>query len=207
MKTIKTLCWLILLPFLIPGASAFAAEAAAKQPAPQTQQAQAGGARLIRPGDVLKISVWKYSDMNASLAVGPEGYVSYSFVGDIPVVGKTTEDVRRVITDKLNQQYIANPQVDVQLEAQQLVVFVVGEVVKPGSYPYQAGLDPLKAIALAGGFTDFASRKASIIRKDPATGKDLEIKVNLRKLMKADQSRDAYMIQPGDMVVVKRSWF
>lgn len=202
----RTTC-LIVTVALILAAPAFAAETAAKQPPQQAQPVPGTGARLIRPGDVLKISVWKYSDMNASLAVGPEGYVSYSFVGDIPVVGKTTEDVRRVITDKLNQQYIANPQVDVQLEAQQLVVFVVGEVVRPGSYPYQPGLDPLKAIALAGGFTDFASRKASIIRKDPATGKDTEIKANLKKLMKADQNREAYSIQPGDMVVVKRSWF
>ena len=162
--------------------------------------------RKIRAGDTLKITVWKYSDLNASVTVGPDGYLSYSFVGDILAAGKTVEDIRQLITQKLDQQYVASPKVDIQMEAQLPTIFVVGEVVKPGSYAFQPDLDPLKAVALAGGFTDFASFKAVIIRKD-ANGKDLQIKADIKKLMKANQGREQYLLQPGDMVVIKRSWF
>jgi polysaccharide export outer membrane protein len=183
--------------------------ASAKEPLPG-KEVPAGGAatfasRLIKPGDTLKITVWKYSDLNANIIVGPDGYISYSFVGDILVAGKTAEDLRQIITQKLDQQYVANPKVDIQMEAQLSMIFVVGEVIKPGSYAYQPGLDPLKAVALAGGFTDFASFKALIIRRD-ASGKDLQIKADLKRLMKANPDRDQYLLQPGDMVVIKRSW-
>ncbi len=162
--------------------------------------------RQIRPGDTLKISIWKYSDLNANLVVGPDGYVSYLYLGNILVAGKTVEQLRQIIAEKLDQKYVANPKVDIQLETQLPTIFVVGEVVKPGSYPYQPGLDPLKAVALAGGFTDFASFRAVVIRQDPS-GKDIQIKADLKKLMSAAADREKYLLQPGDMVVVKRSWF
>lgn len=162
--------------------------------------------RQLRPGDTLKISVWKYSDLNANVVVGPDGYISYSFVGDILAAGKTVEDVRKIITQKLDKQYVANPKVDIQMEAQSPTIFVVGEVVKPGSYAFQPDLDPSKAVALAGGFTDFASFTAVIVRRDEG-GKDVQIKANIKKLMKANPDREKYLLRPGDMVVIKRSWF
>lgn len=162
-------------------------------------------AKKIKPGDTLKISVWKYSDMDASLLVGNDGSINYSYIGEIPVVGKTAEEVRLFIIKKLDQDYIANPQVDVRIDTKTLTIFVVGEVAKPGSYPFEPGLDPLKAIALAGGMTDFASSKALIIRKNEAGG-ETQIKVNVKKLMKANPDRNQYELEPGDMVVLKRSW-
>jgi protein involved in polysaccharide export with SLBB domain len=58
---------------------------------------------------------------------------------------------------------------------------------------------------MAGGYTDFASRTALIIRRD-MNGNETQIKTDLKKLMKANNERDKYILQPGDMVVVKRSW-
>ncbi len=162
--------------------------------------------RVIRPGDILKINVWKYSDLNATLTVTPEGYISYMYLGDISVAGKTVEDLRKLVTEKLDKNYVVNPQVDIQVETKSTLVFVVGEVVRPGSYPFQPGLDPIKAVALAGGLSDFASFKASIVRTD-LNGKDIQIDADLKSLMKANSDRGEYLLQPGDMVVVKRSWF
>jgi polysaccharide export outer membrane protein len=205
----KKMMLFLILCLMVAGLPAFGDESPAVRPvdnAPSAApDAEPWAARLIRPGDTLKVSVWKYSDLNMTLTVGTDGYISYSYLGYIPVVGKTVEDVRRAITAKLDEQYIANPQVDVQLESLPPVIFVVGEVVKPGSYGYQIGLDPLKAIAMAGGYTDFASRTALIIRRD-MNGNETQIKTDLKKLMKANNERDKYILQPGDMVVVKRSW-
>lgn len=202
MKRIVWLTWVLAMILSVP---AFAEEPPQKPDG--TKELPANFImRQIRPGDTLKVTVWKYSDLNATLIVGPEGYISYSFLGEIPVAGKTVEDVRKLITDKLDQQYIANPKVDIQMETQNLTIFVAGEVMRPGSYAFQPGLDPAKAVALAGGFTDFASRKALIIRRD-VNGRDVEIKADLKKLMKGTQDREQYQLQPGDMVVIKRSWF
>ena len=201
----KKAFWLVIL---LAAGQGFVAQAA--EPSPKGGAPEKSGAifstRQIKPGDTLKITVWKYSDLNADVVVGQDGYISYSFVGDILAGGKTVEDVRQIITQKLDQQYVANPKVDIQMGAQTPMIFVVGEVIKPGSYAFQPGLDPLKAVALAGGLTDFASFKAVIVRKD-AGGKDMQIKINIKKLMKADPDREQYQLQPGDMVVIKRSWF
>jgi len=163
-------------------------------------------AKKIKPGDTLKVSVWKYSDMDASLLVGNDGTINYSYIGEIPVAGRTADEVRLFITKKLDQDYIANPQVDVKIDTKALTIFVVGEVVKPGSYLFEPGLDPLKAIALAGGLTDFASTRALIVRKNEE-GNEIQIKVNTKSLMKANSDRGKYELEPGDMVVVKRGWF
>lgn len=201
----KKIFWVMLVLLASQGHLAFA-EGPFSEPASSGEAPATFASRQIKPGDTLKISVWKYSDLNATIIVGPDGYISYSFVGDILAAGKTVEDIRKIISQKLDQQYVASPKVDIQIEALAPTIFVVGEVVKPGTYAFQPGLDPLKAVALAGGLTDFASFKALIIRRD-SSGKDIQIKADIKKLMKAEPNREQYLLQPGDMVVIKRSWF
>lgn len=162
--------------------------------------------RKIQPGDTIKINVWKYSDLNATVVVSAAGTMSYSYIGEVQVAGKAPEELRDLITRQLDQNYIANPRVDVTIESELPTVYVVGEVVRPGSYKYEINLDPLKAVALAGGLSNFASRTALIIRRD-TNGTETQVKVNLNKLMKANEERAKYQLLPGDMVVVKRGWF
>lgn len=161
---------------------------------------------LIKPTDTLNISVWNQSNLDATVMVDSRGYINYIFMGNIQVAGKTVREVQKIITEGLNKEYVANPKVDVSLEQRLPTFFVIGEVLKPGSYNYEPNLDPLKAIALAGGFTDYASWRVTIIRKDE-TGKEIELNVNTRKHLKASEDREKYRILPGDTVVVKRSWF
>jgi len=161
---------------------------------------------LIKPTDTLNISVWNQSNLNATVMVDSKGYVNYAFMGDIKVAGKTVNEVQQMIADVLNRDYIANPKVDVSLERRLPTFFVIGEVAKPGSYSFEQNLDPLRAVALAGGFTDYASWKVTILRKDDS-GKEMQLKVNTKKLLKATEDREKYKILPGDTIVVKRSWF
>jgi len=162
--------------------------------------------RKIQPGDTIKINVWKYSDLNATVVVSAAGTMSYSYIGEVQVAGKAPEELRDLITRQLDQNYIANPRVDVTIESELPTVYVVGEVVRPGSYKYEINLDPLKAVALAGGLSNFASRTALIIRRDP-NGIETQVKVKLNDLMEANEERAKYQLLPGDMVVVKRGWF
>jgi len=161
---------------------------------------------LIKPTDTLNISVWNQSNLDATVMVDSKGYINYAFMGEIKVAGKTVGEVQRKITEVLNKDYIANPKVDVSLERRLPTFFVIGEVIRPGSFSYDPNLDPLRAVALAGGFTNFASWNVTILRKDES-GKEIQLNVNTKKLMKANADREKYKILPGDTVVVERSWF
>ena len=179
--------------------------ACAEETSPGKEPSAASAPRTIKPGETIKITVWKYPDLNSTVIVDPRGHINSAFVGDVLAAGKTVEEVRQIIAQKIDKQYVANPQVDVTIKTPLPTIFVVGEVLKPGSYAYQAGLDPLKAVALAGGLSDFASFKALILRKD-ASGKDVQIAADIKQLMKANADREQYQLQPGDTVVVKKGW-
>ena len=161
---------------------------------------------LIKPTDTLHISVWNQSNLDATVMVDSRGYVNYAFMGDIKVAGKTVDEVEKIITEGLNKDYIANPKVDVSLEHRLPTFFVIGEVIRPGSYNFEPNLDPLRAVALAGGFTDFASWKVTILRMDES-GNEIHLSVNTKKLLKPSADRGKYRILPGDTIVVNRSWF
>lgn len=184
----------------------FLGVAEAKKGNPSLERRETDVAYLIKPTDTLNISVWNQSNLDATVMVDSKGYVNYAFMGDIKVAGMTVGEVQQIITEGLNKDYIANPKVDVSLERRLPTFFVIGEVLKPGSYNFEPNLDPLRAVALAGGFTDYASWKVVILRRDES-GKEIELRVNAKKLLKASEDREKYRILPGDTLVVKRSWF
>lgn len=172
----------------------------------EKRETEANAEYLIKPTDTLNISVWNQRNLDATAMVDSRGCINYAFMGEIKVAGKTVGEVQQIITGILNKDYIANPKVDVSLERRLPTFFVIGEVVRPGSYPFEPNLDPLRAVALAGGFTDFASWKVTILRKDES-GKEIELSVNTKKHLTASKDREKYKILPGDTIVVKRSWF
>ena len=164
------------------------------------------GDYLVKTGDILDINVWKNKELNMSVVIDEEGQIDYPFLGVMDVNNKTVKDIEKMITAGLNKGYVVNPRVSIQLNKKSLAFFVYGEIKKPGSYKFDTKLDLLKAIILAGGLTNFASTDVVIIRKDDE-GKETEIKVNLKQLTKATDERDRYAIEPGDTIIVKRSWF
>jgi len=162
--------------------------------------------RLLREGDVLEINVWQHTDLKKQAVVNEDGKIDYFFLGEISAAGRTVEEVRDILYNGLNEEYIKNPKVDVTLASESKVFFVGGEVNNPGTYPFRPNLSVIQVIAGAGGFTDFASKKVHIIRKDSA-GKEYEIKVNAKDLLEPNEKRSLYTIQMDDIVVARRSWF
>lgn len=160
----------------------------------------------VKTGDVLDITVWNNDDLNMTVVVDMEGKIHYPFLGVMDAGDKTVKELEDIITDGLNEELIVNPSVSVRLNPQSRAYFVYGEVMKPGVYQFQGKIDVLKAIVMAGGFTPYASTKVKIIRHSE-TGEETEIKINTKKLMHAMNDRDEYSIEPGDTIIVNRSWF
>ncbi len=148
----------------------------------------------IGPGDKLNITVFGQSDLSGPVVVDGSGRISFPLLGLIDVNGKTVAELQAEITDKLNRDFLVDPKVSIEI-VNHRPFFILGQVNKPGSYPYIEGMTVRMAVALAGGFT----RRA---RESPVTlirGGDPE-----RKEIEADL--DAPVL-PGDTIQVERRLF
>ena len=93
------------------------------------------------------------------------GLLSIPLAGDIPAKGRTIQEVQRSVEAALRAGYILNPQVSAEVLTYR-PFYVLGEVNKPGTYPYAAGLTVLNAVATAGGFTYRGDTRRIFIRRD-----------------------------------------
>ncbi len=115
---------------------------------------------VIGDDDVLSINVWKEPDVSRSIPVRSDGRISLPLAGEIQAAGRTPLALEHEIASKL-QNYISEPEVTVMVTQINSRKFnVLGQVTKPGSYTLTNSLTVLDAIALCGGFRDFAKKKS-----------------------------------------------
>jgi polysaccharide export outer membrane protein len=142
-------------------------------------------------GDLIEIRVFGEDDLTVRVRLDDSGKISYPFLGDLQIKGRTPAQLETMIIDGLKGPYLVNPVVSVNIEEYR-PFFVNGEVHRPGAIPYQPGITLRKAIAMAGGFTERAQRKrAEVIRSGEAT-------VTL--------GMDDH-VNPGDIVTIGQSFF
>lgn len=173
---------------------------AARSAAAPNAEANATAAdyRLV-PGDKLRIEVYKDPQISQTLQIRPDGKITLPLVGDVAAAGRTPVALRDSITTSL-KEYITNPVVTViVVEFEPQSVSVMGEVERPGPVPIKGKLSVLEALAVAGGFKDFANTKNITIRRPTASGVQI-IKFNYRDAVKGE-GKPLYL-QPGDLVIV-----
>lgn len=148
----------------------------------------------VAEGDQLSIRVFGEPDLTLeAVRVGQQGVISYPLLGEVQVAGLTAAEIESRLTERLRDGYLKNPRVTVSiLEYRQF--YVNGEVNDPGGYPYRPGLTVEKAITLAGGFSERASKGKILLTPEGSGGE--EIKVDLD---------DA--VGPGDIIKVGESFF
>jgi polysaccharide biosynthesis/export protein len=145
-------------------------------------------------GDKLRVVVFGQEGISNTYLVDASGQVNLPLVGMVPARGATTQQLARMIAERLKQGYVREPHVSVEVEAYR-PFFILGEVTNPGQYPYVADMTVEKAIAIAGGFAPRASkRKVELTRN--AAGRPIKGDVPL-----------SYPLRPGDTVLVKERWF
>ena len=175
-------------------------EPAARSAAAANAEANATAAdyRLV-PGDKLRIEVYKDPQISQTLQIRPDGKITLPLVGDVAAAGRTPVALRDSITTSL-KEYITNPVVTViVVEFEPQSVSVMGEVERPGPVPIKGKLSVLEALAVAGGFKDFANTKNITIRRPTASGVQI-IRFNYRDAVKGE-GKPLYL-QPGDLVIV-----
>jgi polysaccharide biosynthesis/export protein len=165
--------------------------------------AQAGEAESyrIQPGDILAISVWKETDLQADVLVRPDGGMSFPLAGEQVAGGRTIAEVRAALEERL-KKYIPGPVVTVALK---LIggnrIYVVGKVNRPGEYPFSRSLDVMQSLSLAGGATSFASlNDIRILRRDNDT--QTAIQFHYEDVERGRKLEQNIVLQSGDTVVV-----
>ena len=172
--------------------------------APAAARAEAGRGTApaeyrIGPEDVLQILVWKNEAMSRSVTVRPDGKISLALLNDIQASGLTALELREVVTKKL-AEYIPTPEISVIVaEVRSFKVSVIGEVTRPGRFELKSWTTALDALALAGGFTQFAARsKVVILHPEGTTMK--RIPFNYNKVAAGEQEN--FYLRNGDIVLV-----
>jgi polysaccharide export outer membrane protein len=157
---------------------------------------------VIGNDDVLAINVWKEPDISRSIPVRSDGKISLPLVGEVQAAGRTPLKLEQDIASRL-KNYIAEPEVTVivqQINSQKFNI--LGQVNKPGSYPLTNSPTVLDAIAIAGGFRDFAKQKSIYILRQNSDGTQTRIPFNYKEVVKSQNSAQNIKLQPRDTIVV-----
>jgi polysaccharide export outer membrane protein len=156
----------------------------------------------IGADDVLAINVWKEPEISRSVPVRSDGKVSLPLVGEVQASGQTPKQLEAEISKKL-AGYISEPEVTVivqQIKSQRFNI--LGQVARPGTYPLSNPTTVLDAIALAGGFRDFAKQKSIYVLRQSADGTSSRIPFNYKDVIKGKDPRQNIRVEPRDTVYV-----
>ena len=155
----------------------------------------------IGKGDVLEIIAWKEEDFSREVFVRMDGKISFPLLDDIQAAGRTTMEVKKEIETKL-KEFIENPIVTVILKSPMSQKFyILGEVLKTGEYQLVKKLTILQAFALAGGFTEWASKNEIILLRHE-NGMDKIIRVKYKNIIKGKDLSQNVSIKINDTIIV-----
>ena len=179
----------------------FAAEK--KSNAKQTWSAKASAqAYEIGAGDILEITTWKEPDFTREeVLVRLDGKITFPLLNDVQAAGLTTLDLKGVIENGL-KDYVSNPVVTVNVrQPLSKQFYILGEVLNTGEYPLVKHLTVLQAFAVAGGFTEWASKKEIILlRKE--NGKEKIYRINYKNIVKGKDLSQNLKLQADDTIIV-----
>ena len=157
---------------------------------------------VIGNDDVLAINVWKEPDISRVVPVRSDGNISLPLVGEVQAAGHTPHQLEAGIAAKL-KNYISEPEVTVIVQEIRSQKFnVLGMVTRPGTYPLTNSMTVLDAIALAGGFRDFAKQKSIYVLREKPDGTQARLDFNYKDVVKGKNSAQNVRLQPRDTIVV-----
>lgn len=176
-----------------------------KAPPPAVEEPVEGTEYVIGPEDVLEISVWKNDDLSREVLVRPDGMITLPLIGDLRAAGSTPSELRDEITEKI-REYQKTVTVSVIVnEINSYRIFIVGEILRPGTYQLRRNTTIIQAIAMAGGFNEYASKNKIVIIREGSSGGDgkEKIKVRFKDIVNVKKSKDNNLVlKAGDTIFV-----
>jgi polysaccharide export outer membrane protein len=156
--------------------------------------ADTDGPYLLDTGDKLRIFVYGQPNLSRGYTVDHDGMITVPLIGTIKARGHTTQALEHIIRRELAAEYVRDPSVTVDI-TENRPFFILGEVRNAGRYPYVSGMTVETAIAIAGGYSERASkRKYRLTRRINGWVEQIE-------------APGDYVVQPGDTVYVFERFF
>ncbi|HEX3810655.1 MAG TPA: polysaccharide biosynthesis/export family protein [Rhizomicrobium sp.] len=149
---------------------------------------------LLATGDKVRVTVFGEDDLSGEFQLDGNGFISLPLIGQVHASGLTTDQLAGAITNDLREGYLNQPRVSVAISTYR-PFYIIGQVNKPGEYPYVNDMTVLNAVAMGGGYTDAANETTVYVRGKDESDEHAVI---------ADSTTQ---IHPGDVVRVQKSTF
>jgi polysaccharide export outer membrane protein len=163
---------------------------------------------VLAPNDVVQIKVYQEDDLETKARVGQDGAISFPLIGVVHIGGKTVEQAGALIREKLDKDYLVNPQITlIVVEYSKRRFTVLGQVQKPGSLeiPSEESVTLLEAIAMAGGYTRLADK--AHVKVTRITGSKTATVTVDTKRESSDAETMSFQILPEDTITVPERFF
>ena len=183
--------WLAVLLAACVSVFAFAGAAAAQGEATTLRDV---AAYKLGAGDKIRVITFGEEALTGEFQVGGSGNVSLPLIGEVAAVGLTIPEFQKAVETALKQGYLRDPKVSVEV-LNYRPFYILGEVNKPGEYPYTNGLTVMNAVATAEGFTYRANTKRVFIKRADSE-KEQEFPLN-----------SMTPVAPGDTIRVAERFF
>lgn len=161
-------------------------------------------AGALGAGDVIEVRVYQEKELSGLYRLGPDGRFGFPLVGEVEAAGLTPGQLADTLVTRLRDGYLRDPQVSVFLkESNSKKVFVLGEVVRPGTFAYQESMSVVQAITLAGGLKALAAGNGVRLTR-VVDGVEQQYVVPFDDISSGQAPN--VPLQPCDIVYVPESW-
>ena len=179
---------------MVPGCSSGPELGPASEAQQQAIVAAATESPRLQAGEKIRVTVYGEASLSGDYQIDPSGYIALPLAGTVKAAGFTQPELEKELAKKFRSEYLRNPKVTVSV-SEFRPFYILGEIEKPGSYPYSSGLNAMSAIAIAGGPTYRASRSSILIQHPSESG------------MREYPLTSAIPILPGDIIKVPQRYF
>ncbi len=191
-KHMRLIAVLFAAAFLLSAQNVCAAKSATSS-APAAGSPSAITDYVLGVGDKVRITTFGEDDLSGEFQVSSTGTISMPLINEIKAAGQTVSQVQAAIAAKLSEGYMKNPHVSIEVLSYR-PFFIVGEVMKPGSYNYVNGMSVINAVALAGGYTYRADKDDIKVKHGGPDAKE-------------ESANETTQLVPGDVVNVPERFF
>ena len=158
--------------------------------------AQASDAKyILGSGDRVRVTVFGEDDLSGEYEIDGSGVVAFPLVGEVQAGGGTARKLEKEIATKLKDGYLKNPTISVEILTYR-PFFILGEVKRPGSYPFKNGLTVLNAVAMAGGYTYRAKSNLWVITRGDS-----------KEWQAREVTAGDFQVRPGDTIMIPERFF
>jgi len=152
-------------------------------------------AYVLNAGDKVRVTVFNSPTLSGDFSVTGDGNLSFPLIGNVGVRGQTIEQTQEAIRAKLADGYVNDPRVTLEV-INYRPFYILGEVARPGEYPFSIGVTVPQAIAIAGGYS-YRANKTNVFLK--RVDDKIEHQLNVKKT-------NVY-VMPGDIIRVGERYF